>query len=109
MAEQQQALRNGEIIAVIDDELQDIIPGYLENRRRDVSAVLSALERGDFELIRNIGHKMKGTGGGYGFDRITDIGRHIEEAAKIKHHEEISRQVEMLKLYLEQVKVVYQK
>ncbi len=51
---------------------------------------------------------MKGSGGGYGFDRITDIGRAIEEAAKIGHREEIHEQTEALKIYLERLEVVYQ-
>ena len=50
---------------------------------------------------------MKGSGGGYGFDEITDIGFKIETAAKEKNAGEILRQVHDLSDYLEKVEVVY--
>ncbi|MGV8058170.1 MAG: Hpt domain-containing protein [Smithellaceae bacterium] len=109
MTDQEQRSSEGETIVIVEEDLEELIPGYLENRRHDIVVISSALEHGDFELIRNTGHKMKGSGGGYGFDRITDIGRDIEEAAKAQHGENILKQVEALRLYLGHVKVVYQK
>ncbi len=96
------------IMVTVDEDLQDLIPGYLENRRKDVVDLLSALDRGDFELIRSIGHKMKGSGGGYGFDGITDIGRSVEDAAKVSQAEDIRAQVDALQYYLDHVQVVFQ-
>lgn len=107
MTDQEQAPQNGEIIVVVDDDLEELIPGYFENRRRDVAAIISALERNDFELIRSIGHKMKGSGGGYGFDRITEIGRDIEAAAKDSRSKDILEQANCLENYLNRVKVVF--
>ena len=107
MIDQEQAPQNGEIVVVVDEDLEDLIPGYFENRRQDVAAILSALERGDFELIRSIGHKMKGSGGGYGFDRITEIGRDIEAAAKDSKSQDILEQANCLQNYLDRVKVVF--
>jgi len=92
----------------VDEDLQDLIPGYLENRLKDIAAIQASLDQGDYEAIRSIGHKMKGSGGGYGFDEITDIGRAIEEGAKNGHGEEIRRQMEALKTYMERLEVVYQ-
>jgi HPt (histidine-containing phosphotransfer) domain-containing protein len=92
----------------VDPDLADLIPGYLDNRRQDIALIQQALGRQDFATIRTAGHKMKGSGGGYGFDEITDIGRAIEEAANIEHGEEILRQVEALKSYLERLEVFYQ-
>ncbi len=37
--------------------------------------------RGDYATIRTLGHQMAGTGGGYGFDPITEIGGALEESA----------------------------
>ena len=51
---------------------------------------------------------MKGSGGGYGFDEITDIGMRIEDAANGSDRDEILRQNERLCQYLQNVKVVYQ-
>ncbi len=100
--------QNKKIVVFVDEDLRDLIPGYLENRLKDIAAIRAALAQRDFDAIRSIGHKMKGSGGGYGFDQITDIGRAIEDAAKIDHGEEISRQTEALKTFLNRVDVVYQ-
>ncbi|MFA5181776.1 MAG: Hpt domain-containing protein [Syntrophales bacterium] len=96
------------IVVSVDEDLQDLIPGYLENRLKDIAAIQASLAQGDYEAIRSLGHKMKGSGGGYGFDEITNIGQAMEEAAKTGNKEEIVRQAEALKTYLEQVDIVYQ-
>jgi len=108
MATQANEDHEAKIVVIVDEDLQDLIPGYLENRLKDIEAIRAALAQGDYEAIRSIGHKLKGSGGGYGFDQITEIGRSMEDAAKIGHGEEILRQTETLKSYLERVEVVYQ-
>ena len=51
---------------------------------------------------------MKGSGGGYGFDGITAIGKAIEIAAKAQDSGEIERQVVELETYLERMDIVYE-
>ena len=98
---------NSRIIIHADIDLEDLIPGYLENRRKDIAEIESLLASGDYETIQRLGHSMKGSGGGYGFDKITDIGMHIEQAAKEKNAAEIRTQLEILSRYLDCVEVVY--
>jgi HPt (histidine-containing phosphotransfer) domain-containing protein len=98
----------GKTVVFVDEDLQDLIPGYLENRLKDIAAIQDSLAHGDYEAIRSVGHKMKGSGGGYGFDEITNIGRSLEEAAKIGLRDEINKQTEALKTYLERIEIVYQ-
>ncbi len=50
---------------------------------------------------------MKGSGGGYGFETITDIGMLMEKAAKEGCDKDISLQVKRLEDYLRQVEIVY--
>ncbi len=92
----------------VDPDLEDLIPGFLENRRKDLQQLNGALKAGDFDVIRTLGHKMKGDGGGYGFQRITEIGAALEQAAKEKRVQEIRRQVVELTGYLDRVEVVYE-
>jgi len=65
----------------VDGRLAAIVPGYLERRRADVGAISVALESGDFESVRTLGHRMKGSGSGYGLDRVSEIGAALEQAA----------------------------
>ncbi|TDJ67754.1 MAG: Hpt domain-containing protein [Proteobacteria bacterium] len=69
------------IIVKIDPDLEDLIPGFLHNRAKDVRAINDLLDTQDFDAIRLLGHSMKGAGGGYGFDLITEIGDRIEVGA----------------------------
>ena len=96
------------IVVRVDSELVEFIPEYLESRRNDIRSVLAALAVGDFETIRILGHTMKGSGGGYGFEGISEIGGCLEETAKARNAEGIRRCVDQLIAYLERVEVVYQ-
>ena len=92
----------------IDPEIKELIPGFLENRQKDIQALSIAVESGDFEGIGFLGHSMKGSGGGYGFQKITDLGRSLEEAANAENQDEIRELVEELAAYLENVECVYE-
>ena len=92
----------------IDSELEDLIPSYLDNRLKDVKSIISFLDAGDFEEVRVIGHSMKGSGGGYGFDKITEIGARIEVSAREKNDQAIRNLVDELSKYLELIEVVYE-
>jgi HPt (histidine-containing phosphotransfer) domain-containing protein len=106
---QESALRQQErIIVHVDPEIADLIPGFLENRKKDTESIGQALAQSDFETIRILGHSMKGAGGSYGFDAITDIGKSLEQDALAKNSEEIKRSVQELSAYLDRVEVIYE-
>ncbi len=94
------------IAVIIDPDLADLVPGFLDNRRRDVDKLKTLLEAGNFVDIRMIGHSMKGAGGGYGFDPITTIGAAIERAALASDGQTILQGIEQLADYLARVDVV---
>ncbi len=98
----------GRFVAYVDSDLMELIPGFLANRRQDARAVMEGVEQQDFEIIRGLGHDMKGSGGGYGFDTITDIGRSLEQAAKDENPTEILKLARELATYLERVEIVYE-
>jgi PAS domain S-box-containing protein len=57
------------------------IPAYLDSCREHVIAMGAALERDDFEVVVLLGHNMRGSGGAFGFQAITDFGANLEQAA----------------------------
>ncbi len=95
------------IIVQCDPDLEDLIPGYINNRHKDIIVMQECLETGDFAKIRTIGHSMKGSGGGYGFDIITDLGERIENAALASDTDKIVQAVQELESYISRVEVVY--
>ena len=94
------------LVVNVDPDIEEIVPIFLQDSRDDVESIMKALQQGDFETIRILGHSMKGAGGGYGFDDITDIGQYLEQAAKEKNSGMVTKQVEYLAAYLERVVVV---
>jgi len=58
------------------------VPQFLQNRRKDVTAMRDALAREDWKTVERLGHNMRGTGAGYGFQAITDLGESIEREAR---------------------------
>jgi HPt (histidine-containing phosphotransfer) domain-containing protein len=107
MTHDSEGRQDGKILVKVDPDLADLIPGFLENRRKDVTAMQKALGAGDFETVRILGHSMKGAGGGYGFDAVTDIGAALEQAAKGRNADEIRLRVDDLSAYLDRVEVIY--
>jgi len=91
----------------VDADLQDLVPGYLENRESDLLIYQQALEKGDFDSIAVLGHSMKGSGGGYGFNDLSQIGRAIEKAAKSKDKESVRKSIIDLTAYLKKPEIVY--
>ena len=51
---------------------------------------------------------MKGSGAGYGFDVITDIGGSLEQAAKNKDTQKIQQQIDKLAAYIKGLEVKYE-
>jgi HPt (histidine-containing phosphotransfer) domain-containing protein len=90
----------------VESWLKPVVGGYLEKRRGDVEKLRAALERGDYATIRTLGHQMAGTGGGYGFDPITEIGGVLEESALSNDAGRIRASIENLDQYLNAVEVV---
>lgn len=102
-----QAGKNDKIVVHLDPDFEAIVPAFLANRRRDLTTIASCLERGDLSTIGLLGHRMKGDGGGYGFDQISAIGHELEQAAMAKDRASISSQITLLNDFLSKLTVIY--
>jgi len=89
-------------------ELSELVPRFLAHRRADADRLREALERGDFDTVRAIGHAMKGAGAGYGFDEISVIGDALERLARAGDAPAAEAEVRRLRDYLDRVDVVYE-
>jgi CheY-like chemotaxis protein len=77
------------------------VPAYLENCRQDAIAMGDALDRADFEAVTILGHNMRGSGGAFGFQAITNFGAGLEQAAADADIAASRRLVDELAIYLE--------
>ncbi|MBZ0169132.1 Hpt domain protein [Candidatus Methylomirabilis lanthanidiphila] len=93
------------IVVYVDEEIADLIPEFLENRRRDVEQMKRLAQEGKYDELARLGHSMKGTGGGYGFMEISDMGKALEEAGTHGDREAAMSLCERLDTYLAAVTV----
>jgi HPt (histidine-containing phosphotransfer) domain-containing protein len=100
-------MSNEKIIITIDDEdVLELIPDYLESRRNELDILRGAVTQKDFATLMSYGHKMKGSGGSFGFDRISEIGSKLESAAKAQDRSAIEQEISDLEDYLARVEVI---
>ena len=82
-----------------------LIPGFLANRRKEVDSLRAALAAGDFAQLQRIGHRMKGLGGSYGFERVSQLGKRIEDGARGRDAASVEASVGEYARYLEMVQI----
>lgn len=95
------------IIERIDPDLEVLMERFFVNSNEEVIAMRDALEARDFVTLTRLGHTAKGTGHGYGFTGMGEIGLALENAAKVNDEVESLAQVERMAHYLAHVKVEF--
>jgi signal transduction histidine kinase/CheY-like chemotaxis protein len=88
------------IHVAVESWLKPVIPAYLEKRKADVGQLRLALQQGDFDTVRTLGHQMSGSGAGYGFAEITEIGATLEESAQAADAVRIRQEIGKLDQFL---------
>ncbi len=96
------------ITVTVAKDLEDLIPVFFANRQREIETLRAALGAGDFEQLRQIGHRMKGVGNSYGFEKVSVLGKQIEDGAKASDRTGIDARIAEYADYLARVKVVYE-
>ncbi|MBM7555780.1 Hpt domain-containing protein [Halanaerobacter jeridensis] len=91
----------------VDSDLKALIPKFLENRKEEIVKARTLLKENNFSELAELGHAIKGTGGGYGFNFVTELGAKIEKAAKNEDQDEIKDLVKRLEEHLENAEIIY--
>lgn len=84
------------LLSQVPADIRPLVPGFLNRREKEVEDLWNLLEMTDFRSIQDAGHKLKGTGTGYGFEMMTEIGRDLENAAKDQNFEHVKQIIERL-------------
>lgn len=94
------------IIIRVDEEIKEAAVKYLEKRESDEEKITTMLAAGDYEGIRVAGHRIKGSGGMYGFIKISEIGATIETAAETHDDSAIRINATAISEYVKNVEVI---
>lgn len=99
---------SNKIVVIIEQDIEELIPGFLKNREKDIVILTEAINNGDFETIQNRGHRIKGASATYGFKELSEIGKNIEIAAKKGQVDIIEEMIQAFKLYLQSIEIQYE-
>ena len=82
------------------DELAEgiaaLVPKYLASKPKQIEDARTSLALKDFDPIWRFGHNLKGTGRGYGFPPIEELGKELELAASTHDEASIAQHLEAL-------------
>lgn len=93
---------------IIDKDLEDLVPGYVSSIISDLGLIIQAVKESDFDTAKTLSHRMKGSGGGYGIQEISDKGWIMEKASAEKNSDSIKEAAEALIRYLENIELKYE-
>jgi hypothetical protein len=66
----------------VEPSVRELLPGFLENRRRDLERMREALRSGDLAAIRDVGQNIRCFSRVYGLEDLTALGEEIRCAAE---------------------------
>ena len=89
-------------------DLEDLIPVFMTNRRKELDTLRVALAAADFEQLRQLGHRMKGVGNSYGFNHVSTLGKYIEEGARSGDRASLEARIVEYADYLAKVQIQYE-
>ena len=88
----------------IDDPIiLELLPGYVKRRKLEIFQLQRLVEDNEHDKIRLIGHNLKGSGGLYGLQKISDFGADLEEAALASDNTLLTQQIAEMQAYLEEL------
>ena len=83
-----------------EDEWAEMQEMYIKHTSKELESIMDVLETKSFDSLRTFGHNIKGSGGMYGFNEVTEIGAVIETAAKDENMVLIKSNLDGLDLFL---------
>ena len=95
-------------IVRVSKDIEDLIPVFLANRRKELETLRSALAASDFEQLRQLGHRMRGVGNSYGFERISIFGKEVEDGARSGNRGSLEATIVAYNEYLARVQITYE-
>jgi CheY-like chemotaxis protein len=90
---------------VVDPDLKDALPGFLESRRTMAGEIAQAIAEGDAGRIRALAHKLAGSLMLYGFHWAAERSRMIERRAGDNALAGLAAEAAALRRYLDGVQV----
>jgi signal transduction histidine kinase/CheY-like chemotaxis protein/HPt (histidine-containing phosphotransfer) domain-containing protein len=84
-------------LAIEDAEFKALVAQYVNRLPEVVEEIIEAVEQQQWDKVRFLAHKLRGSGGGYGFPQLTDIATKISFQVNNENYWELNQLADELK------------
>lgn len=95
-------------IVKVDQDLEDLIPQFIQNRKKDVEELVQAITAQNEHAVAQIGHKIKGSSASYGFEDLSQMAADCEIAAKNKNLVSVTHLIPKMKDYFDTIDIHFE-
>lgn len=88
-------------------QLRPLIPKFVERTSAELARLKAAIHAGDLQAAQEIGHRLRGAAGSYGFERLGELASRLETAAKAGERDVLVRLAEQMVDHLAQARITY--
>ncbi|MBF0299245.1 MAG: Hpt domain-containing protein [Oligoflexia bacterium] len=88
---------------VVDQDIRDLLPQYLNNRKNDFVSIQYAIDSADSVAIEKIVHKIKGNAESYGLSELGKLAIEIEKNAKKKDMVAVGHYLKKMQEYVDSI------
>lgn len=93
-------------IEIADPFARRLMAKYLERRAAEIIELRQALAAGDFQTIAQSGHNLFGSGGAYGLDEISRLGKVLEQAGNDRAADRAGEIINKLEIFIRGVVLI---
>ncbi|WP_166830865.1 Hpt domain-containing protein [Thalassoroseus pseudoceratinae] len=83
-----------------DPEFQELLTMFMESMAEQQTHLNDAFMAGDLDQVREVSHKIKGSGAGYGFPELTDLAASLEVSSRERLDDRVETDFNALQDYL---------
>jgi len=84
-----------------DEEWAEMQEMYINHTSKELAKIQEDIDNIALDSLRTFGHNIKGSGGMYGFEKVTNLGTEIEASAKVNDRSKIKSLFEELSTFLQ--------
>lgn len=94
-------------VVEVDSDLEDLIPNFIQNRKKDITDLNQLIESKDLVAIAQMSHRIKGSSSGYGFIGLSKMAAEMEQLSKAGNFNNIPQIYSKMRAYFENIQVRY--
>lgn len=91
----------------IDKDLEDVFPGYLDNRHKELVELKTLIDNQDLGKLKVLAHRLAGNAGSYGLAFLSEVGSKMEADCLKSDLSRMSDYYSQIKVYLEELSYEY--